>query len=252
MSASDAPRVSVVVAARDDALSLYFALRRLPAVHEIIVVEDGTVEGIAAAAVAARPGARVIGQPRTGYGNAIATGLRAATGDILVTVPGDGSANQDDVESAVAALVHGADVAHGSRAAVSGGASWLVAGLHRVLFRHRPTGIDHAVHAMWADVVPHLGLPETDTPHAAWGDGEEIDLLIACRLAHLDTVDLGTRALPPVAGEGPRRPYARSPRALMALMRERRLAARRRRAVEELSALIDVIDFHSRKDAVAA
>ncbi|WP_218163293.1 glycosyltransferase [Actinoplanes philippinensis] len=79
-------------------LPLLFA--GLPPVGEIIVVVgpgDDTVLPLPRAA-------RVIRQTRHGAGNAIACGVAAATGDVIVTLPGDGSCDPSELPRLVEAL----------------------------------------------------------------------------------------------------------------------------------------------------
>ncbi|HET6372581.1 MAG TPA: glycosyltransferase, partial [Candidatus Polarisedimenticolia bacterium] len=54
------------------------ALDKLPARGEVVVVDNGSTDGSAAAAAAA--GARVVAEPRRGYGQAYLTGFAQARG----------------------------------------------------------------------------------------------------------------------------------------------------------------------------
>lgn len=58
-------------------------------VDEVIAVDNNSSDHTAA--VAQRFGARVIREPKQGYGAAYKTGLRAATGDIIITMDADGT-----------------------------------------------------------------------------------------------------------------------------------------------------------------
>ena len=60
-------------------------------------------------------------QNRSGKGNALACGFAAATGDIIVMVDADGSADPAEIPRFVQALLDGADFAKGSRFANGGG-----------------------------------------------------------------------------------------------------------------------------------
>jgi glycosyltransferase involved in cell wall biosynthesis len=88
--------------------------RRL--VSEIIVVDNGSRDGTGARAAAA--GARVIVEPRRGYGRACLTGVEAAAGaDVLVFLDGDGGDVPEDLPRILAPLQRGeADLVLGSRA----------------------------------------------------------------------------------------------------------------------------------------
>jgi glycosyltransferase involved in cell wall biosynthesis len=68
-------RVSVVIATRNEAQALKHVLADIPAdlVSEVIVVDSNSTDGTPE--IAARMGARVIREPRRGYGRACLTGL---------------------------------------------------------------------------------------------------------------------------------------------------------------------------------
>ncbi len=67
------------------------------------------------------PGVKVVGQQGRGKGDALITGFEACSGDIIVMVDADGSADGNEIVSYVSALVSGADFAKGSRFANGGG-----------------------------------------------------------------------------------------------------------------------------------
>jgi glycosyltransferase involved in cell wall biosynthesis len=75
---------------------LVTALRAGGAWHEILVVDDGSTDGTAAAATAA--GARVISHPyNKGNGAAVKSGIRAARGEWVLIADGDGQHRPQDV-----------------------------------------------------------------------------------------------------------------------------------------------------------
>lgn len=83
-------RVSLVMPCYNEERGLREVFRDLPAcVDEVIVADnnstDGTVE------IARQLGAIVVHEPKQGYGAAYKAGLRRATGDIIVTMDGDGT-----------------------------------------------------------------------------------------------------------------------------------------------------------------
>jgi glycosyltransferase involved in cell wall biosynthesis len=89
---ADPHTVSVVIPALNEAGAIAEVVRELAAAAtwaEILVVDDGSKDETAARAAAA--GARVLRPPdRKGHGAAVKTGIRAATGEYLLIVDGDG------------------------------------------------------------------------------------------------------------------------------------------------------------------
>jgi glycosyltransferase involved in cell wall biosynthesis len=86
------PRISVVIPALDEEGPIGDVVRAVPGdlVDEVIVVDNGSIDRTAERAQAA--GARIIVEPRRGYGRACHAGVLAATGcDIIVFLDGDGS-----------------------------------------------------------------------------------------------------------------------------------------------------------------
>jgi glycosyltransferase involved in cell wall biosynthesis len=111
---------------------------------EVVVVDNGSRDGTAARARAA--GARVVSEPRRGYGRACLTGARAAPAEaVLVFSDGDGSDDPSALRRLAAAVIEGrADLAVGSRtragrqrgalAAHQRGGNWLFSTLIRRLW----------------------------------------------------------------------------------------------------------------------
>jgi glycosyltransferase involved in cell wall biosynthesis len=89
---ADPQQVSVVIPALNEAGAIAEVVRGLAAAAswaEILVVDDGSRDETSARATAA--GARVLRHPYTkGNGAAVKTGIRAATGEYLLIIDGDG------------------------------------------------------------------------------------------------------------------------------------------------------------------
>ncbi len=85
-------------------------------VAEVVVVDNGSTDDTAGAA--RRAGARVVREPRRGYGYACAAGVAAASdADALVFLDGDYSFSPDEMPALLAPLREGrADLVLGSRA----------------------------------------------------------------------------------------------------------------------------------------
>src|ERR1700722_7500569 len=125
------PRVSVVIPTLNEARNLPHVLGVLPSdIYEVIIVDGHSVDDTLAVARELRPDGRVVMQTRTGKGNALACGCAAATGDIIVTIDADGSADPGEIPLFVKALREGADFAKGTRFAAGGG-SYDITGLRR-------------------------------------------------------------------------------------------------------------------------
>ena len=103
---ADPSSVSIVVPAfneGDGIASLVTELRAAEHWHEIIVVDDGSNDETAERAAAA--GARVVRHPyNKGNGAAVKTGIRAATGEYILIVDGDGQHQPADARRLIARL----------------------------------------------------------------------------------------------------------------------------------------------------
>ena len=115
-------RVSVVVPARNEAENLPYVMARMPAgIHEVIVVDGHSTDDTIGVARRCRPGVVIVEQSGYGKGDALASGFRATTGDIVVMLDADGSTDPEEIPRFVAALLCGADFAKGSRFVSGGG-----------------------------------------------------------------------------------------------------------------------------------
>jgi glycosyltransferase involved in cell wall biosynthesis len=110
-------RISIVIPARNEARSLGELLPRLAALMgeaEIIVVDDGSADDTAAVCVQA--GVRHLRHPYPkGNGAAIKTGARAARGDIIVFMDGDGQHKPEDIPALLKKFDEGYDMVVGAR-----------------------------------------------------------------------------------------------------------------------------------------
>jgi len=101
--------ISVIIPAYNEAGHLpatVAALRRLPEVNEIVVVDDGSTDETAA--VAEGLGCRVVRLERNrGKGKALTAGVRAARGDILVFLDADLGASAAEARRLLAPLISG-------------------------------------------------------------------------------------------------------------------------------------------------
>jgi glycosyltransferase involved in cell wall biosynthesis len=192
------PLISIVVPALNEALNLSVVLPQLPKVHEVILVDGGSVDGTVMAARRALPEIITVLQARRGKGNALAAGFARVTGDIVVMFDADGSADPAEISRFVETLKQGADFAKGSRYVDGGGSaditplrSWgnrFLNGVFNLGWRTRYSDLCYGYNAFWADMIPLLDLPDHKLPAPAngkmvWGDGFEIETVINCRFA---------------------------------------------------------------------
>lgn len=98
--------LSVIIPAYDERESIGDIVRRVKAVldqAEVIVVDDGSTDGTGEEAASA--GARVISHPyNIGNGAAVKTGVRHASGEVLVLLDGDGQHPPEDIPQLLAEM----------------------------------------------------------------------------------------------------------------------------------------------------
>src|SRR5918992_1922379 len=116
-------RISVVIPALNEEAAIGSVVGEVPRqlVHEIVVVDNGSTDRTAEVAAAA--GARVVSEPRRGYGAACRAGaLAARDADVLVFLDGDRNEDPGELDRVLGPVLRGeADLVIGSR--VRGGAA---------------------------------------------------------------------------------------------------------------------------------
>lgn len=115
--ADHTPSLSIILPAKDEAAalpSLLDALHQHYPQAELLVIDDGSSDGTGD--IAAKHGARVLRHPYPmGNGAAVKSGARAAGGELLVFMDGDGQHDAGDVAVLVDKLQSGYEMAVGAR-----------------------------------------------------------------------------------------------------------------------------------------
>jgi glycosyltransferase involved in cell wall biosynthesis len=165
-------RVSVIIPTHNEAQAVGRVLADLPAriASEVIVVDSNSTDRTPE--IAAEMGARVVKEPRRGYGRACLTGLANANEpDVVVFLDGDYSDRPSELPILLAPIVEGlADITIGSRLGASrnsGALAWhqsfgnrLAAALIRLLYGVKITDLG-PFRAARANVLRTLALEET-------------------------------------------------------------------------------------------
>ena len=109
--------LSIIIPAKDEAAvigDVVASVRALYSDAEVIVVNDGSTDDTAR--IAEQAGARIVSHPMSlGNGAAIKAGARAASGNVLVMMDGDGQHKADDIGPLIDKLTKGYDMAIGAR-----------------------------------------------------------------------------------------------------------------------------------------
>ena len=104
----------VILPVLDEAAAIPGVLAALPHGYRAIVVDNGSTDG--SGELAARLGARVVSEPRRGFGAACQAGLEAAEQEIVCMMDCDGSLDPGELPALVALLESGeADLVLGRR-----------------------------------------------------------------------------------------------------------------------------------------
>src|SRR5258706_10718629 len=97
-------RICLVIPCYNEEQGIRQVMARVPSeVDETIVVDNASTDGTAAAA--RESGARVVEESKKGYGAAYKAGLAAATGDVVVTLDGDGTYPPEQIPRLVDVLL---------------------------------------------------------------------------------------------------------------------------------------------------
>jgi glycosyltransferase involved in cell wall biosynthesis len=161
--------VSVVIPALNEAENLPHVLPRIPSwVHEVILVDGYSSDNTVEIAKELMPNIRIVWQEGTGKGAALRTGVKAATGEIVIMLDADGSTDPGEIPAFVGALLAGADLVKGSRFVQGGGTAdmpplrqwgnWCFVVLANVLFGTRFSDITYGYRGAWRHCLDMLAL----------------------------------------------------------------------------------------------
>jgi glycosyltransferase involved in cell wall biosynthesis len=206
-------RVSVVIPCLNEAETIAECVERARHVldtnqltGEVVVVDNGSTDG--SGDLARRAGARVVDEPRRGYGSAYLAGLAVAVGDFIVMVDADLTYDFGDIPKFVRELEDGADVVIGNRMAdIRPGAmpllsrigNPLLSGFLNVLHRTNIHDAHSGMRALRRDVVPKLSLRTVGMEFAS-------EMVIRATREHLDVREVPI-ALHPRVGESKLSPF---------------------------------------------
>jgi glycosyltransferase involved in cell wall biosynthesis len=181
--ATSEPLVSVVIPCLDEAQSIELCVRKAREAMEdhgiageVVVADNGSTDG--SQELARRAGARVIEEPRKGYGSAYLAGFNAARGKYIVMGDADDTYDFSEIPRFVEPLEQGADLVMGSRLKGTihpGAMPWLhryvgnpvLTGVLNLFFR---TGVSDAhcgMRAFRRDTLPRLDLRTTGMEFAS-------------------------------------------------------------------------------------
>jgi len=219
------PRVSVVIPTLNEALNLPLVLCDLPScVDEVVIVDGLSTDGTPRVASDILPDAKIVYQTERGKGSALRCGFEAATGDILVMMDADGSADPSEIPAFVAALLDGADFAKGTRFHPDGGSSditrlraagnLILSGSVNLLFRTEYSDLCYGYNAFWRHCLPAMSVDCT---------GFEVETLINIRIARAGLV---VREVPSfersrIHGQSNLRTFRDGGRVMRTILRER-------------------------------
>ncbi len=230
------PPVSVVIPAMNEAENLPYVFKTLPDwIHEVVLVDGNSTDATVRVARELWPDVKVVGQRGKGKGDALISGFAACTGDIIVMIDADGSADGQEIVSYVSALVSGADFAKGSRFANGGGTddmtpirklgNHVLCAVVNAKFGARYTDLCYGYNAFWRHCLDRITLDCT---------GFEVETLMNIRVvkAGLKVQEIPSHEYDRIHGVSNLRAVRDGLRVLRVILRERGVprAARRRTA----------------------
>jgi len=238
------PTISVIIPAWNEGGNLPFVLPHIPSiVSEVVLVDGHSIDDTIVVARQLLPSIRIVKQEGKGKGDAIRAGIAASTGDIIVMLDADGSADPNEMPNFVEALMAGNDFAKGSRFAKGGGSHDLtlirsvgnygLSKLVNLLFQASFSDLCYGYNAFWKHCFDHV---EIDS------DGFEIETLITIRMhqAQFKIVEVPSFEHSRIHGASNLHTFKDGWRVLKTIVRERRRKASTPLHLAHISATFDV------------
>ncbi len=173
---------------------------------EVVVVDNGSTDG--SGDLARQAGARVVDEPRRGYGSAYLAGLAVARGDYIVMVDADLTYDFNEIPQFIESLDSGAQMVIGNRMQnIEPGAmpllsrlgNPLLSGFLNVLHRTNVRDAHCGMRALRRDVLPVLNLRTVGMEFAS-------EMVIRATREHLDVREVPI-ALHPRVGDSKLSPF---------------------------------------------
>jgi glycosyltransferase involved in cell wall biosynthesis len=219
------PSISVVIPTRNEAQNLRYVLPNIPAmVSEVILVDGHSTDDTIEVAQQLLPSIRVIKQQGNGKGDALRTGFAACSGDIIVMLDADGSADPNEIPRFIDALLAGNDFAKGSRFLKGGGSDDLtllrstgnsfLSMVVNTLFWTQFSDLCYGFNAFWKHCLDYI---DVDC------DGFEVETLITLRVhkANLKIVEIPSFEHARIHGQSKLNTFRDGWRVLKTIIKER-------------------------------
>lgn len=219
------PSISVVIPARNEAQNLQYILPKLPKiVTEVILVDGHSTDDTSKIAQQLLPDIRVIQQEGRGKGDAMRVGFAACTGDVIVMLDADGSANPAEIVRFAEALMAGYDFAKGSRFIKGGGSqditllrsigNYVLCQLANLLFWQHFSDLCYGYNAFWRHCLDRIDID---------CDGFEIESQLCLRIhkAHYKIIEVPSVEHRRIYGESNLRTFRDGWRVLKTILIER-------------------------------
>ncbi len=197
--AGEGPQVSVILPCLNEAETMATCvgkaratLQRLGLRGEVVVIDNGSTDG--SPEIATGCGARVVHEPRRGYGSALMRGAEEARGPFIIMADADDSYDLTDLERFVDGLNAGNDLVMGTRTRGTirpGAMPWLhrwvgnpiLTGLLNLLFRARVSDAHCGMRAFTKDAYRRMQLQTTGMEFAS-------EMIIKAALANMRIAEI--------------------------------------------------------------